>query len=494
MEQQTKRSIFAYSMSENLKEKTAKGLFWGTMSNGMTQVLNLVFGIFLARLLAPSEYGIVGVLTIFSAIAGAMQSGGFGAGLINIKQPTNNDYNSVFWLNISVSLTLYVILFLCAPLIASFFKQPCLVLVSRVVFLSLPISAVALVSGTYLTKNMMNRELAIISVMALVIAGITGVFLAFMGFSYWSLVWQQLAYVIVTDIGRLYFAPWRPSLHIDFTPVKKMFSFSVKLMLTGIINTLNQNILTFVFGRLFSISSVGNYSQANKWNSMAHSTITSSLGQVAQTVFVSTSDETEREKRVFRKMMRFTAFISFPALFGLAMVSREFILITIGEKWIDSILLLQLLCIGGAFMPLYTLYQNIAISHGRSDLYMWCNLGQIIIQLFMVLILYQQGIVTIIYAYSALTILWLFVWQIIGYKLIGVTLLDTLKDTIPFAAISIAVMVTTWYATSFISNIYLLLVCRVLVAAGLYMLVMKMLKVRIMDECINFILKKKSNV
>ena len=175
---------------ENLKEKTAKGLFWGAMSNGMTQVLNLVFGIFLPRLLTPAEYGIVGVLTIFTAIAGAMQSGGFGAGLINIKHPTKNDYNSVFWLNISVSVTLYIILFLCAPLIATFFKQPCLVLVSRVVFLSLPISAIALVSGTYLTKNMMNRELAVISVTALVIAGITSIILALLKFSYWSLVGQ----------------------------------------------------------------------------------------------------------------------------------------------------------------------------------------------------------------------------------------------------------------------------------------------------------------
>jgi len=479
---------------ENLKEKTAKGLFWGAMSNGMTQVLSLVFGIFLARLLTPAEYGVVGVLTIFTAIAGAMQSGGFGAGLINIKNPTNNDYNSVFWLNISVSAFLYILLFLFAPLIASYFKQPCLVLVSRVVFLSLPITAIALVSGTYLTKNMMNRELAIISIMALSVSGVTGIILAYMGYSYWSLVWQQLIYVVVSDIGRFYFAPWRPSLHIDFTPVKKMFSFSVKLMITGIINALNQNMLTFIFGRLFSISSVGNYSQANKWNSMAHSTITSSIAQVAQTVFVAASDEDKREIRVFRKMMRFTAFLSFPALFGLAMVSQEFILITIGEKWVNSIPLLQLLCFGGAFMPFYTLYQNLVISHGRSDLYMWCNLGQIIIQLFMVLILYQQGIVTIIYAYSVLTILWLFVWQIIGHQLIGIRFIDMLKDIVPFAVISIAVMVTTWYATSFISNIYLLLACRVLLAAGLYILVMKMLKVRIMDECINFILKKKSNV
>ena len=185
---------------ENLKEKTAKGLFWGAMSNGTTQVLNLLFGVILARLLTPAEYGIVGVLAIFSAIAGTIQSGGFGAGLINLKHVTHNDYNSVFWLNICVSGVLYLLLFLSAPLIAVFFKQPCLVLVSRILFLSLPIGALALVSGTYLIKNMMNRELAIISIVALVLAGITGITLALLKFSYWSLVGQQLVYVIVSDI------------------------------------------------------------------------------------------------------------------------------------------------------------------------------------------------------------------------------------------------------------------------------------------------------
>ena len=476
---------------ENLKEKTAKGLFWGMMSNGTTQVLNLVFGIFLARLLTPAEYGIVGVLAIFSAIAGALQSGGFGAGLINIKHPTNNDYNSVFWLNICVSSILYLLLFLCAPAIAAFFKQPCLVLVSRVLFLSLPFSAITIVSGTYLMKNMMNREIAIISVMALVIAGITGVTLAFMGYSYWSLVWQQLVYVIVAGVGRLYFAPWRPSLHMDFTPVRKMFSFSVKLMLTDIINTLNQNMLTFIFGRLFTISAVGIFSQANKWNSLAYSTITSSLAQVAQIVFVSASDEGKREVRVFRKMVRFTAFISFPALFGLAMVSQELILITIGEKWVDSILLLQILCLGGAFMPFYTLYLNVAISHGRSDLYMWCNTGQILVRLALVLSLYQKGIMAIVIAYSVFSVVGLFIWQMIGNHLIKLRLIDVLKDVCPFLFVSLLVMAVTYFITYRIANLPLLLLSRIFIAIFLYAGIMKILQAKVMDECIAFIRKKR---
>lgn len=477
-------------MAESLKEKTAKGLLWGAMSNGTTQVINLVFGIFLARLLTPAEYGIVGVLAVFSVIAGAIQSGGFGAGLINLKHATDNDYNSVFWLNICVSCVLYLLLFFCAPAIAAFFKQPCLILVSRVLFLSLPFSAIALVSGTYLTKNMLNRELAIISVTALVIAGITGITLALLKFSYWSLVGQQLVYVIVSDIGRFYYAPWRPSLKIDLEPVKRMFSFCVKIMVTNIIIFINQNILTFVFGRLFSISSVGNYSQANKWNSMAHSTISGTVSQIAQTVLVSVSDEREREIRVFRKLLRFTAFLSFPAMFGLAMVSHEFILLTIGEKWRESIPLLQILCIGGAFMPFYVLYQNVVITNGRSDLYMWCNIGQMVIQLALVLLLYSKGITAIVLSNCALTILWLMVWQLLVKRLIRLRLIDVLKDVAPFLVISFLVLAVTYFATTSITNLVFLLIARILISVVLYAGIIKLLQAKVMDECIAFIRKK----
>ena len=173
---------------DNLKEKTTRGVFWGVLNNGTIQVLNLVLGIFLARKLTPTDYGIVGILAIFSAIAVMMQSSGLGTGLINIKKPMDKDYNAVFWFNVLVSLGLYAVLFFCAPLIAEFFHQPCLVSVSRVLFLTLPISALGNASGTYLIKNMMNREIAIIGVTAVALSGITGVTMAYKGFSYWSLV------------------------------------------------------------------------------------------------------------------------------------------------------------------------------------------------------------------------------------------------------------------------------------------------------------------
>lgn len=475
---------------DNLKEKTAKGLFWGAMNNGSTQVLNLLIGIFLGRLLTPAEYGIVGVLTIFTAVAGCLQASGFTQGLINLKSPTARDYNSVFWFNISASIILYTILFFCAPLIARYFKQPCLVEVSRVVFLVLPISALGIVYHAYLVKNMMNKEIAILAFWALSISGITGIVLAFNDFSYWSLVCQQLIYIIVLNIGRYYYVKWRPSFHIDFGPVRQMFNFCVKLLVTNVINTLNQHLLTFIFGRMFPIHTVGNYSQANKWNNMAHSTISNTIGQITQTVFVSVSDEQDRELHVFRKLLRFTAFLSFPAMFGLALVAHEFILCTIGPKWINCVLLLQILCIGGAFFPLHVLYQNLIIARGKSNLYMWCTISQIAVQLLAILLLHKKGITTIVCAYSLLNIIWLFVWQAIAGRMIGLRLLDMLKDVVPFMLIALLVMVATYFLTASFDALLLVMILRVVIAALLYALLMKLSHAKVMEECINFVRKK----
>ena len=478
-------------MEESLKERTATGLFWGAMNSTTTQVLNLAMGIVLARLLSPEDYGLVGVLTIFSAVAGMLQSSGLGTGLINLKQPTANDYNAVFWFNVIVSAILYGILFVSAPLIADFFHQPRLILLSRILFLTLPLSALSATSGNYLQKNMMNKEIAIIGITSLVLSGTTAVVMASQGYSYWSLVGQQLVYAIALLIGRGIYVNWKPCLRIDFTPVRQMFGFCVKLLVTNIVNVINFHVLTFIFGRLLPIQTVGYYSQANKWNNMAKTTIADAIGQVAQPVLVSVTDETDREWRVFRKMLRFTALLSFPALFGLALVAHEFIIITIGEKWTESIPLLRIICIGGAFLPLYTLYQNLAISHGRSDIYMWCNIVQMFLQIALVLILYPYGIITIVWGCTLLSVAWLAVWQImVGRKTINLHFIDFFKDIFPFMIISSAVMVATYFATMGIDNIYILLIARVLVAAALYVAAMKLTHAKVMEECITFIKMK----
>ena len=482
-----------YDSTQHLKERTGQSLFWSMLNNGTLQVLNILFGVVLARLLSPGDYGIVGVLTIFTLIAGNIQSSGFTQALINLKPPKDEDYNSVFWFNVIVSIFLYAVLWVCAPLIADFFHQPVLVDVSRFVFLAFLISSFGIAHAAYLSKNMMNREVAIINLIALLCSGGIGIILAFNGYKYWALAWQQVIYITVLNIGRYYFVKWRPSWNIDFGPVKRMFGFAVNILFTNIINTLSGQVLTFIFGRFFPIAQVGNFSQANKWNTQANTFISGTMSQVIQTVLVSVSDDKERQKRVFRKMLRFTSFFAFPVMLGLAFVSREFVEVVLGEKWVECIPLLQVLCVAGAFMPLYTVYQHLAIGCKRSDLYLWCNVGQIVLQIAITLLCYyyySKSIIVVVTLYSVFTILWLVSWQIVAKRLINLKWLEAIADIAPFAIMTLAVLALTHLATFWINNPVWLLVIKVIVAIALYIATMKIVKVKIFEECWDFARKK----
>lgn len=482
-------------MNESLKQRTAKGLFWGAMNSGSTQILNLIFGIVLGRMLSPEIYSVVAILTIFVAIAGDLQSSGFTQALVNIRKPEDRDYNSVFSFNVVMSILMYSILFLCAPLIADFYDRPYLTEVSRILFLTFLISSLGIAHGGYMMKNMMNKEMAIIGFVSLIVSGATGITLAFLGKSYWALVWQQIAYISVNLIGKFYFVKdWRPRLSLDFGPVKRMAPFAMNILVTKIVNTISNNILTNIFGKLFPDRLVGNYSQAYKWDTMANSLVGNTVGQIAQAVLVkaspSDSSEGNRELQVFRKMLRFTCFLSMPLMLGFALVANEFILITIGDKWAGCVPLLQVLCISGAFAPLYTMYQNLAMSQGRSDIFMWLNIGQIVLQILIVMLFYRFSMLIMVCAYSVFMILWLIPWHHFTGRLIRYRWTDAFKDIAPFALSAAFAMALTYWATNMISNLYILIAIRFVLAAAIYYGIMKMAKVQILKECEQFIFKK----
>ena len=477
---------------ENLKEKTAKSIAWGAINNGTAQVLNLIFGIVLARNLSEADYGIVALITIFTTLAGCLQSAGFSQALANLKPPTFRDYNAVCWFNILAGFSMYAILFLCAPLIAYFFKQPLLTDVSRLAFLAIPLSALGIVPNAKLWIELRNRELAIAAIVSLLLSGSTGMWLAFHDYGYWSLVWQQIIFIGSSTLIKYGFTRWMPKLPVDFTPIKQMFGFSSKLLLTNILTVVSQNVQTFIFGKLLPINTVGQFSQANKWNTMGHSFISNTMAQVAQPVLTNADNEEGRQERVFRKMLRFTSLICFPLMFGLALVAHEFIIVTIGTKWEPSVILLQLLCIGGAFIPLQTLYQNLIISRGRSDSYLRLVALQIVLQIVLTLSLASLGITAMVAAFSALNVLFTACWHYALQRIHPLPALDVLKDTMPFALIAAVVMLATHYATLSITSLWLLLLTRIIVAAALYFMVMRLLNVTILKECLQFIRKKKA--
>ena len=476
-------------MKEGLKERTAKGLMWGAINNLTSQLLMALIGIILGRLLTPADYGMVGMLAIFTAITGSLQESGFTAALTNLKEATHREYNAVFWTSTGISILLYLVLYISAPLIADYFHQPGLIPLSRLVFASLLLAGIGIAHAAYMFRNMMNRERAITGFFALVGSGIIGITLALNGYSYWSLAWQQFAYICIINIGRLYYVRWMPSFHIDLSPIREMIGFSSKILITNIINQVNNNILSFIFGRLFTAGAVGNYTQAAKWNTMGHSLISGTMQQVAQPVLASINEEENRQLNVFRKMLRFTAFLSMPAMLGLAFIA-DFIVVLLGEQWTDSVPLLRMLCISGAFLPIHTLYQNLFISHGRSDTYMWCSVALVITQIVVVMVFATWGIEIMIAAYVVTLILWTGIWQVLTYRLIQLRFTDLLKDVCPFLLATIGCIGVAYYTTLFITNVIALILSRIIITSLLYMAIMKIAHVKIFKECIQFIFKR----
>ena len=477
-------------MAETLKEKTAKGLFWGGMNNGVQQLLGLAFGIILGRLLDPSDYGMTAMLAVFSVIANELQSSGFKTGLINMKSPSHNDYNAVFWFNIIAGVAIYLVLFFCAPLIADYYHQPKLIPLSRYVFLGFVFSSFGMAQSAYLTKQMQIKQSAQCGMTATLSSSIVSVVLAALGFGYWALATQYLMYIAVNTLLLWYFSPWRPTTKVTFEPIRQLFPFSFKIMLSAIFTQLNNNIMNLLLGRYYGETSTGHYNQAYQWSSKCFLLVGNMLKQVDQTVLVGLGDERERQLAVLRKMMRFTAFIAFPLLFGLGLVSHEFIVLTIGEKWSFAASLLPLLCLSGAFMPLSTLLTDAVISQKRSDIYLWSTIVLGILQISLMVGLWQKGILTMVIAYTLLNILWVFVWHSFVHRLMNYGLLEFLKDILPFALAAVAVMAITGFVTQTIETLWLKLICRALLAALLYYGVMRLAGAVILKEILAFIFRK----
>ena len=492
--------------SSSLKDKTAKGLLWGMANNGATQLLNVVFGIILARILSQEDYGLASELAIFSAIAAALQESGFISALTNRKNATHVDYNSVFWFNISVSAFIYVILWFSAPLIVKFFGDPELLWLSRYAFLGFFFASFSITPRAILFKQLRVKEQAIIGVIALLISGIVGITMAFMGMSYWSIVTQAMVYVTVVSILSWKYSGFRPSRQFSIQPIKEMFGFSCKLLITNIFNCINNKLFTLVFGYFYTKKMVGIYDQADKWNKMGSQLITGMVQGVAQPMFVQVGDDQERLQRAFRKMLRFTCFIAFPAMFGLALVAKEFIVITVGTKWLGSAEMMQMLCIAGAFMPITALYFNFLISRGRSDVYMWNIISQgLVILAFLVAVkhfnwtlslstslftLHLSDVRLMVVCYVSIYILWLFIWHAFLKREIHLGYLSAIKDILPFILIAAATMLVTGFLTRNIENIYLLLVVRVLLAAVIYVVAIWLSGAKIFKECVGYLRKK----
>lgn len=476
---------------QSLKEKTAKGLFWGGVSNGVQQVLNLLFGLVLARILNAEDYGMVGMLAIFSAIAGTIQESGFTSALTNQKEIRHEDYNAVFWFSVLTGVAFYILLFFCAPLIAAFYGKEELVGLSRILFLGFLLGGIGIAPNAYLFKTLMAKERAKIDVFSLICSGIVGVTLALNGFAYYGLAIQTTTYIGVGSLLKLFYSPWKPSFTFSWKPLKAMFGFSSKLILTNIFTQINNNIFSVVIGKFYTPAQLGFYSQGQKWVTMGHGFISGMILNVAQPVLVKARDnEAEKQVQIFRKMIRFGAFVSFPCMLGIGFISNEFILVLLGDKWIESVLFVRLFCIWGAFSYLYQMYSSLLMSYGRSDLYLSIIVFTGITQVLWLLVSISNGLEIMVIGYILINLISLLFWHYFSSKEIPIMFISIIKDIIPYLLITLGTFSLVQFIVSYFSSLLLVLILKIVLSIIIYICILHYLQSTIFNEALSFITRK----
>lgn len=354
-------------MDRAIRGAAARGMVWVLLEKFGLQALQFGLSIVMARLLAPSDYGIVGMLAIFLAISQMFIDSGFGAALIQKKDRTEIDYATVFYFNLAVGILFYAVLFLAAPWIAEFYRMPILKNVCRVVALGLPLGTLCSVHRSRLTIQLNFKLQTWISLSALILSGALGVCLAYCGYGVWALVWQGLFSSLVSITLLWGLTRWHPVLAFSTASFRRFFSFGWKHLCSSLINCFYGNLYTLVIGKAFGAADIGYYTRANGYAQLPAATVTDTVVRVNFPILAQLQDDREKLLAAYRRLLQIPMFFLVPISFGLAVTAEPLVTIMIGEKWLPCVPLLQVLCFGAIFSPLTLINLNLLYVKGRTD-------------------------------------------------------------------------------------------------------------------------------
>ena len=469
-------------MADRLKEKTAKGLFWSGVQNFSVQGIEFVLMLFMARLLGPKEYGTIGLLSVFMAISHIFIRSGFGSGLIRKKDRTHEDLCTVFYFNIGMSLICYLILFIIAPFVADFYNIPVLSPILRVIGITLIIGAFNTVQVAVFNFTINFKIQAKISIVQTIVGGFSGLLLAYLGYGVWALVWQKVITSIIACVMCWTHAKWKPTWAFSTQSFKEFFNYGYKLVLTGLISTLYNNVYPVIVGKFFTADILGHSSRASHWASFPSSNLTNILKNVTFASLAKIQDEDIRLERAYRKMIRTSTFVIFPSMFGLGAVSAPLMYVVLGPKWGLCAQILPIFCFTYMLQPIHSLNRNLLLVKGRSDLTLRLSIIQKAVGLTLMIAAVPYGVFAIFYAGCICSVLMLFMNTYYTGKFINVGFWKQMKDVTPTTLICTAMYICVKLTMAVIPNVYIQLVVSILVGIGVYVGLAKLFKFEELGE------------
>lgn len=355
---------------QSLKNKAVTGVGWSATDAFLSQGVTFIVGIVLARLLTPEEYGLIGIITIFTTVLGGFVDSGFSNSLIRKKEVSNDDYNTMFITNMVMSILMFVVLFCCAPLISRFFDRPELTVLTRVMGFLLILQALSIVQNTILTKRIDFKTKTKASVISAVLSGIIGIVMAFMGCGVWSLVGQKLSNQLIYSICLWVLNKWWPSLKFCFSSFRYMWGFGWKLLLSGLLNNVWNQLYQVVVGKCYSPATLGQYSRSKEYASFLSANFTSIIQRVSYPVLAEVQDNKTRMVSAYRKVIKLTMFVTTVCIISLGAVAEPLIYCLIGPNWHQAATFLPFICVSMSLFPLHAINLNMLQVQGRSDIFL----------------------------------------------------------------------------------------------------------------------------
>ncbi len=429
--------------SESLRGKTIKGVGWSAIDNIAQHVVSFVVSIVLARILSPDDYGLIGIIAIFTAVSNALINGGFTSALIRKKKVTDDDYSTSFIVNLGISLGIYCIIFLTSPLIAAFFHRSELVDLTRVSSISLIIGALGLVQQTRLTKSLDFKTQTKVTLIASLASGMIGVVMALIGFGVWALIAQSLSFNLLRTFFLFMYSHWRPKLRFSVASFRDLFGFGWKMMVVSMIDTVWKELYQLVVGKFYSPTMLGQYTRSKQFSQLFSSNLTSVIQRVTYPVLSSIQEDKEHMVSTYRHIIKMSMFVTFMSMFFVGAVAEPLLYCLIGPKWHDAAVFLPLICINGALYPLHAINLNMLQVQGRSDLFLGLEIIKKALALIPLAMGIYIGIMPMLYTNIVAGALAYFLNSYYSGKFLNYTSWMQLKDIAPsfFIAIFVAFFV-----------------------------------------------------
>ena len=475
-----------------LKKRTVTALFWSFLDKFGQKVVFLISSVFLMRLLDISAYGIMGSLLIFTAISSLLIDSGFGRALLNRKHISQIEYNSVFYFNLAISLFLYIVLFISAPYIAQLFNEPLLIPVSRVLFLSLIFNGFSLIQMIIFIRASDFKTQTKANTTALIISTLIAIYMAWKGYGVWSLVAQNVIYAFFRSILFWMYSSWRPEALFSLSKLKTFFAFSNKLIMSGAIGAIFNNIYPSIIAMFYPMQQVGFYTQAYKYQDTPFSVLSDTFRSVSMLILSEINDQTARLRRVVVKLMKSMAFLSFPIALILILIAEPLFVNVFGEKWLPSVPYFQILCLGGAVSPFTFILNELFIAKERADFFLSVEIIKRVILVILIISFFNHGIIGLAVSWVVYMYITLIISLFLSKKLIAYSIWNFIRDVIPYVSLSIVAVAFAYFISSPISNEVLRMLTEMAVMGIVYLILCRAFNLEMTREIKQLISSKKT--